>query len=1003
MTTITNPKERRAIGSGFPLNAEQRAAVEHGEGPLLVMAGAGTGKTRVITERIANLLATNPDLVGENILGLTFTDKAAGEMKHRVLKAAGERAEGVWLSTFHSFCLEKILRAANPDIQPLDDIDHRIMLRRNIAELDLKIFRRLAEPSEFLRDFQTFFSRCQDELVTPDDYQRYVDGLRRAHEKIRSTLEPEARAIAEDELAKQEELARVYRVSERLLRERNLHTFGAQLLQAVEVLRADEALRDRVREQYRYILVDEFQDTNIAQLELLWQLAGSHRNIVAVGDDDQAIYRFRGASFGSFMIFLKRFCDSGGLQPGAKMDSDAKKHFVSLSQNYRSTRRILRVAGEMIMNNERSPLFPAKKLITDNPEGDKIRVVEFAAFDEEAQWIASEIERLHDAGAPWKHFAVLYRKHVHRAQLLGALRGRRIPYIIRKASILSNTLVRDLLAWLRLIALPADNVACARVLAAPYWEVEPRDLVRLAERSDKRRPRGMLWDEVEASKDQRQKLGELVAMVHALRQSARKKTAPELLNELIASLELAPSDIDRQYVDRLAEFVKEWERKTEDKRLPDFVEYLGYFDELDGDICIEEEIWEDAVQLMSVHAAKGLEFPHVFILRLSRSDFPSGARHPVFEFPVDLMKEEQPKGDFQIQEERRLFYVAVTRAQQRLTLSTIVNKKKKASPFLEDFLRNPKIQKMDTAQSTPRVAVPAEEEYVGELDIAAPDPAPLFRSLRENSRAYSQIALWAKAFYPPRPEPLQLSASAIGAYESCPMRYQFRYAWGIRGWPKPATQFGNVMHTTIREFVGEVRKRRNVPLEEILAIFDREWTSAGFPDEYQEGEYRKAGREQLEAFYRSYIAAPTDVLYQEKAFELPLPHEVIVTGRMDQVNRVGKHEVEIIDYKTGRAREAKKAAADLQLGIYALAARDVLDLVPSRLVFYNLVNNEAVSTSRDEKALEATKQKIAQVADLIRAGEFRAKPGFSCVYCDYKPVCPAHETLVTIRPIAPRN
>ncbi len=172
--------------------------------------------------------------------------------------------------------------------------------------------------------------------------------------------------------------------------------------------------------------------------------------------------------------------------------------------------------------------------------------------------------------------------------------------------------------------------------------------------------------QVEAAKDEKPKLGELVETMQRLRLSARKKTAPELLDELIATLELAPSETDRQYVERLAEFVKEWERKTEDKRLRDFIEYLGYFYELDGDICIEEEIADDAVQLMSVHAAKGLEFPHVFILRLSKHDFPSGVRRPVFEFPAELMKEEQPQGDFQIQEERRLFYVAVTRAQQRL-------------------------------------------------------------------------------------------------------------------------------------------------------------------------------------------------------------------------------------------------------------------------------------------------------------------------------------------------
>jgi len=989
---------REVAAAGFPLNAEQRAAVEHGEGPLLVVAGAGTGKTRVITERIRALLESDPDLSGENILGLTFTNKAAGEMKHRVVKAIGERAEGVWLSTFHSFCLEKILREAKAEIQPLEDIDHQILLRRNIAELGLVVFRRLAEPAEFLKDFQRFFSRCQDELVTPEDYQRYVERLRKEYESRKKSMEPDARAIAEEGLARQEELARVYRVSERLLRERNLATFGAQLLQAVELLRADAALLARMREQYRYILVDEFQDTNIAQLELLWLLAGDRRNIFAVGDDDQAIYRFRGASFGSFTIFLEKFCGVGGALPGGA----AKKFLVSLSQNYRSTQRILRVAGETIQHNEKSPLLPPKKLTTPNTEGEKIRVVEFAAPEEEAHWVASEIERLHEAGASWRSFAVLYRKHTHRAQLIAALRRRGIPFVIRKSSILASTIVRDLLAWLRLIALPADNIACARILAAPYWGLEPRDLVRLAERAEKNH--GALWNEVETAnregsiKREGARLGELVELVTALRQRANGSTASELLDELIRALAIAPlpSDTDRQHVERLVEFVKEWQRKSEQKRLRDFIEYLNFFDELEGDVQIEEELSEDAVQLMTVHAAKGLEFPHVFVLRLSRNDFPSGARQPKFEFPPELMKEEQPKGDFQRQEERRLFYVALTRAQKRLTLSTIVAARKKPSPFLEDILANARIQKVDIAQSAPKVDVPPSEEIAGPAPAAA-DPTRLFPAAAESTRAYSHIALWAKSFHPPRPEPLQLSASAIETYEVCPLKYKFQYGWKIRGGPSAQLTFGNVMHTTIREFVADARKKRRVPLEELLAIYQREWSSAGFPDEYQEQEYRKAGREQLEAFHRSFTAEPPDVIFQEKPFELALEHDIVVTGRIDQVNRLDGRRVEIVDYKTGKVRDAKKAAEDIQLSIYALAARDVLDLEPERLVFYYLVNNEPVATTRDAKSLKAAKEEIAEVADQIRAGEFSAKPSFLCGYCDFKPLCPAHEQLVTIQ------
>src|SRR6202046_1772898 len=192
--SMTTPRESLSA-----LNPQQRRAVEHGEGPLLVVAGAGTGKTRVITERIRHLLESNTELACESILGPPFTDKAAGQMKSRVVKAVGERAEGIWLSTFHNFCLEKILRVANPDLKVLEDIDHWILLRRHIAQLDLKHFRRLAEPGEFLNDFLKFFSRCQDELVTPADYQRHVDKSRQAYIQRRELLEADARALEAEE------------------------------------------------------------------------------------------------------------------------------------------------------------------------------------------------------------------------------------------------------------------------------------------------------------------------------------------------------------------------------------------------------------------------------------------------------------------------------------------------------------------------------------------------------------------------------------------------------------------------------------------------------------------------------------------------------------------------------------------------------------------------------------------------------------------------------------
>jgi DNA helicase-2/ATP-dependent DNA helicase PcrA len=987
-----------AKANTIDLNPAQRAAVEHVDGPLLVVAGAGTGKTRVIIERIRTLLESQPDLTGENILGLTFTDKAAGEMTSRVKKAIGERAEGLSLSTFHKFCLDKILKTVRPDVQAIEPIDYRILLRRNIAELDLKHFRRLQDPGEFIGDFEGFFSRCQDELVSPDDYEKFAAEMRRNHEATRADLEADALDDAELEVAKQEELARVYRVSERLLRERNLLTFGAQIAESVAALKNDPELRAKVRDQYKYILVDEFQDTNIAQLELLWLLAGEHRNIVAVGDDDQAIYRFRGASFGSFTIFLERFCGVTGAKNAPKADD----YLVSLSQNYRSTKRILRVAGKLISHNEKSPLLPKKNLGTDNTDGERVRIAEFGAANEEAEWVASEIERLHEKKVPWRSIAVLYRKHTHRSDLLSALRRREIPFVIKKFSILTSTLVKDLFAWLRIIGKPRDNVAWARVLGAPYWGLEPKDLVRLAERAAKnKRPLG---DEVAVSKEEAPfnregvRLGELVTLLETLRASSWRKVATDLVDELIKVLGLAPlpTDQDRYYLERFVSFVNDWQRKSEGKKLGDFLEYLEYFYEAGGDVCLEEEMTDDAVNLMTVHAAKGLEFPHVFILRLTHRDFPSGARKPVFEFPYELMKEQQPQFDYQREEERRLFYVALTRARQRLTLSTVLNKRLKLSPFFEDFLEDAKIKQQDVHQFEAKVELSALTETTGpEANTAV--PTQLFGPASETTRAYSRVAIWAKAFHPPRPEPLQLSSSAIDCYERCPQKYMFQYSWSIPGGPHAMATFGNVMHTTVREMVEEIGKRKKITLAEVNTIYDRHWSDSGFIDEYHKEEYKKEGRRQLEEFWKKYSAAPADVVHLEKKFELPMDNDVIVTGRIDQINRINGKKVEIVDYKTGKAKDKKAAAKDLQLGIYALAAEEILELKPEKLVLYSLTSNEAVESTRDAKALKETRERIAEVADLIRAREFTAKPGFGCKFCDYKPVCPSHEQLVSIR------
>src|SRR6202049_730649 len=689
--------------TGLRLNDAQKRAITHGRGPLLVIAGAGTGKTRVITERVRHLLETDSSLAGENILGLTFTKKAAGEMKARVVKGVGERGKDVTLATFHSFC-EALLVELDPGRIIVDKCDHWILLRRNLVRLRLEKYRRLPDPGQFLNDFLEFFSRCQDELVSCENFQRYADSLGTKLEAEREELDEDTYAERADQVALQQEIARAYGASEGLLREKNRVSINSLITGAVELLQKDAALRVKLRQRYRYILVDEFQDTNIAQIELLVLLCAEPRNIFVVGDNDQAIYRFRGASFASFAIFEKRFA-------GLKDTDDPSRYRVTLTENYRSTPNILRVATHVIGQNERSDRFPPKVLTTAHPEGERVRIAELANADDESRWVTGELERLHNTGHRWKDFAVLYRQHAHRDQLVEGLSRKKIPFVIAQLSILDHPLVRDVLAYLRLIATPYDDIACARVLAAPAWQLEPTDLLRLTERAAKKRGAALIdvlqAPQTELAFDPSQaSLQVLLGFLSEQRKTLHRRSAREILTNVIEWLEIHQSATaqDRQYVTRLAEFLVEWEPKSDTRGLAEFLEYLDYFDQAGGTVSLEDDVPGDAVQLMTVHGAKGLEFPHVFLLRLNNKAFPASERTRVFEFPAELMKEGAPAEQFHIQEERRLFYVALTRARERLTITTLTDKKGKVPTFVEDIVMDPLVKRRDVVQMAPRMA-----------------------------------------------------------------------------------------------------------------------------------------------------------------------------------------------------------------------------------------------------------------------------------------------------------
>ncbi len=1052
------------------LNPPQQDAVQHGEGALLVIAGPGSGKTRVITQRIVRLLQENPDLDPQSILALTFTEKAAAEMKRRVREALPELESEPRISTFHAFCYS-VLKNRDFDRRLLDRVDVWIFLRRRMAQLRLDHYQKLAEPGAFLHDLNEFFSRCQDDLIEPVDFAAYVGKLQQRFEARRTaavssgsstgsvaTLPPdeEGLALEREELEKKKELARVFHASRKLIEGAGYSSLGSLIAETVRLFDREAATLDECRSRFRYVLVDEFQDTNYAQVELLRRLVGTPWNIMAVGDDDQAIYRFRGASHGAFNMFDEAF-------PGHKT--------VYLSENYRSTPTILRSAAVVISKNERYQKKPP--LSTTNPEGSKLYLLESPDYESEAAWISDEVERLGRRGTKHGEIAILYRAHGHRDALVAEFRRRRIPFSIRGLSILSTSIIRDVTAYLRLVQSPHDNISLTRVLLAPRWRF-PEDLA-LEMRRQAGRDRVSLYSELNAVERslfsaELKSTGwpNLAFLLAEFRKLSESAPVTALFDRLIARLGLKSklADRDKAYLVAFRKFLAGWEERNWDaireaddglSAVPDrltpadsakptplaeFMEYFDYFIEAGGTVPAPEPANPaNAVQMMTAHAAKGLEYAVVFVTSVARQRFPHREERPVIEFPEELRKGPPTPPDIHLQEERRLFYVALTRARDRLYVSSVGEPGQKLSIFIDDLLSDPLVATRDIERVQISARLPATGERSAEPATRTPAPqsrvanAPgqlgLFAAGELPVEGPATVEIEAWALRPPRlpsGEKLHLSATAIESYKDCPLKFKFTHYLKVPTGPQAALTFGGIMHRAVRYYF-KLRQDRMPRREEVEDFYLRSWKGLGFEDSYQEEKYKRAGLDQLRTFVERHnqSTVPPGITL-EQSFVLDLG-DVELEGRIDQINPLGgvrsgarqgsmtanrtrdlfgveQHPadpeaagtkpappglVELIDYKTGRPRSEKDASKSLQLSVYALAAKRELGMEPVKLSFYNLTNNEPVSTIRTTKNLERAEDQIHEVAEKIRELKFDPKPGFGCKYCDFMAICPAHE------------
>ena len=600
------------------LNPEQRQAAETLEGPVLILAGAGSGKTRALTYRVANLM--DHGVPAWSILALTFTNKAAREMKERITQLVGEKAESAWISTFHSTCA-RILRR---DIEKLgytrsftiyDDDDQGTVIK--------EILKRLNIDEKFLppREVKAKISDAKNKLMGPDEW------FAKTERDFRNQT-----------------LHDVFVAYEQRLKSANALDFDDLLLKTLELLADHPPVLESYRDRFRYVMVDEYQDTNYAQYMLVKLLTDKSRNLCVVGDDDQSIYGWRGADIRNILDFEKDY-------PDAKV--------IKLEQNYRSTANILDAANQVIAHNAGRK---EKALWTEAGAGETIKLYCAGDEREEAAWVADRIRKMNRHGEEYGRMAVLYRTNAQSRVLEEMLMRAGIPYkVFGGLRFYDRKEVRDVIAYLRVIANPTDDVSLRRIINVPKRAIGDATIAELVRHAQEQEmPLFSALTDLPSSLSSRPRkcVGDFFTMMTTL--MAMKDAMPlgtfvkQMVDQtgLMEQYQKEDSDEARSRVENIQEFlgaVEEFDRQTENATLEDYLENVALVTELDQ---AEEE--KQYVTLMTLHSAKGLEFPNVFITGMEEGIFPSGR---------SLMDEQR------MEEERRLCYVGITRAKERLFLS----------------------------------------------------------------------------------------------------------------------------------------------------------------------------------------------------------------------------------------------------------------------------------------------------------------------------------------------